>query len=50
MCLHGGAGGDYFAVGNPDSFYLRTTDGDVTVQWLGPNPGHWEWPDSNGED
>jgi hypothetical protein len=49
MCLHGGAGGDYFAVGNPDSFYL-SANGDVTVQRLGPNPGDWEWPGSNGED
>ncbi len=47
VCLAGGAGGDYFAVGNPDSFYLRT-NGDVTVQWLGQNPGDWAWPVSNG--
>lgn len=32
MCLHGGAGGEYFAVGNPDSFYL-SANGVVTVQW-----------------
>jgi len=48
VCLAGGAGGDYFAVGNPDSFYLRT-NGLVTVQWLGPNPDDWEpLPDPNG--
>jgi len=37
VCLAGGAGGDYFAVGNPDSFYLRT-NGDVTVRWDRPLP------------
>ena len=31
-CLSGGAGGDFFQVGNPDSFYLWTSvPGDVTV-------------------
>jgi hypothetical protein len=33
MCVGGGAGGDYFEVGNPASFYLRA-DGDVTVEWV----------------
>jgi len=47
VCLAGGAGGDYFAVGNPDSFYLRT-NGDVTVRWLGEDTDYWEWPDTNG--
>lgn len=47
ICLAGGAGGEYFAVGNPDSFYLRT-NGDVTVRWLGEDPDHWDWPDTNG--
>jgi hypothetical protein len=37
MCLGGGAGGDYFAVGNPKAFYLRA-DGDVTVKWLSKFP------------
>ncbi len=37
VCLAGGAGGDYFAVGNPDSFYLRA-NGDVTVRWDRPRP------------
>jgi hypothetical protein len=37
VCLAGGAGGDYFAVGNPDSFYLRA-NGDVTVRWDRPLP------------
>ena len=32
-CLAGGAGGDYFMVGNPGSFYLRA-EGTVTVEWL----------------
>jgi hypothetical protein len=32
QCNSGGAGGDYFAVGNPDSFYLYTSfDGTATV-------------------
>jgi hypothetical protein len=47
VCLAGGAGGNYFAVGNPDSFYLRT-NGDVTVRWLGEDPDYSEWPDTNG--
>jgi hypothetical protein len=34
MCLGGGAGGGYFEVGNPDSFYLRTGGGQVEVQWV----------------
>ena len=37
MCLHGGAGGDYFQVGNPDSFYLRA-NGTVTTEWVPPPP------------
>ena len=37
MCLHGGAGGDYFQVGNPDSFYLRA-DGTVATEWVGSTP------------
>jgi len=37
MCLHGGAGGDYFQVGNPDSFYLRA-NGTVTTEWVGSTP------------
>jgi hypothetical protein len=37
MCLGGGAGGDYFAVGSPKAFYLRA-DGDVTVKWLSEFP------------
>ena len=32
-CLAGGAGGDYFMVGNPDSFYLRA-EGIVTVEFV----------------
>jgi hypothetical protein len=32
-CLAGGAGGDYFMVGNPDSFYLRA-EGNVKVEWV----------------
>ena len=32
QCYSGGAGGDYFAVGNPESFYLYTSfDGTATV-------------------
>ena len=32
QCYSGGAGGDYFVVGNPDSFYLYTSfDGKATV-------------------
>jgi hypothetical protein len=32
QCNSGGAGGDYFAVGNPESFYLYTSlDGTATV-------------------
>jgi hypothetical protein len=32
QCYSGGAGGDYFVVGNPDSFYLYTSfDGHATV-------------------
>ena len=32
QCYSGGAGGDYFAVGNPESFYLYTSfDGKATV-------------------
>ncbi len=38
MCLGGGQGGDYFAVGNPKSFYLRA-DGYVTVRWVSEVPG-----------
>jgi hypothetical protein len=34
-CLAGGAGGDYFMVGNSDSFYLRA-EGTVTVEWVEP--------------
>jgi len=41
MCISGGAGGDYFEVGNPKSFYLRA-DGDVpvtvTVKWVSEIP------------
>lgn len=41
MCISGGAGGDYFKVGNPKSFYLRA-DGDVpvtvTVKWVSDIP------------
>lgn len=33
MCLGGGAGGDYFAVGNPNSFYVAA-DGAFTVSWM----------------
>ncbi len=33
VCLGGGAGGDYFEVGNPKSFYLAA-DGTVTVKWI----------------
>lgn len=32
-CLAGGAGGEYFMVGNPDSFYLRA-EGNVTVEFV----------------
>lgn len=32
-CLAGGAGGEYFMVGNPDSFYLRA-EGTVTVEFV----------------
>jgi hypothetical protein len=38
MCLGGGHGGDYFAVGNPKSFYLAT-DGNVSVRWISEVPG-----------
>ncbi len=32
QCYSGGAGGDYFAVGNPESFYLYTSfDGKAIV-------------------
>ncbi len=32
QCNSGGAGGDYFAVGNPESFYLYTSfDGIATI-------------------
>ena len=32
QCNSGGAGGEYFAVGNPDSFYLYTSfEGTATV-------------------
>ena len=37
VCLAGGAGGEYFVVGNPDSFYLNANV-DVTVQWKRPLP------------
>ena len=41
MCISGGAGGDYFKVGNPKAFYLRA-DGDVpvnvTVKWVSEFP------------
>lgn len=37
MCINGGAGGDYFEVGNPKSFYLAA-DGTVTVKWVRPLP------------
>jgi hypothetical protein len=37
VCLAGGANGDYFVVGNPDSFYLNANV-DVTVQWKRPFP------------
>ena len=37
MCVSGGAGGDYFKVGNPNAFYLRA-NGDVTVQWVRATP------------
>jgi hypothetical protein len=37
MCLHGGAGGGYFQVGNPASFYLRA-NGTVTTEWVGSTP------------
>ena len=34
QCYSGGAGGDYFVVGNPDSFYLYTSfDGSATVTY-----------------
>ncbi len=33
VCLGGGAGGDYFAVGNPDSFYL-SANGLISVKWI----------------
>lgn len=36
QCYSGGAGGDYFVVGNPDSFYLYTSfDGYATVTYNG---------------
>ena len=36
QCYSGGAGGDYFVVGNPDSFYLYTSfDGHATVTYNG---------------
>jgi hypothetical protein len=38
MCLGGGAGGEYIEVGNPDSFYLRTSGGRVEVQWVRDTP------------
>ncbi len=37
MCLAGGAGGEHFQVGNPDSFYLRA-NGTVTTEWVSPIP------------
>jgi len=37
MCLGGGAGGNYFKVGNPKSFYLAT-NGTVAVEWKGETP------------
>ena len=37
MCINGGAGGDYFEVGNPKSFYLAA-NGLVTVKWLSEFP------------
>jgi hypothetical protein len=37
VCLGGGAGGDYFEVGNPKSFCLRA-DGNVTVKWTSATP------------
>lgn len=37
MCLGGGAGGDYFEVGSPKSFYLAA-DGTVTVKWIRETP------------
>ena len=36
-CINGGAGGDYFAVGNPKSFYLAA-NGTVTVKWIEETP------------
>jgi hypothetical protein len=41
-CLGGGAGGDYFAVGNPNSFYLAANAADgggtVSATWKRPLP------------
>jgi hypothetical protein len=37
VCLSGGAGGDSFPIGNPESFYL-VADGTVTVTSCGEEP------------
>jgi hypothetical protein len=37
VCISGGAGGDFFPIGNPESFYL-VADGAVTVTPCGGDP------------